>query len=124
MTGSEVERGSPGRPVAEIRDASPSTPSSGRAGDSDRSSLYQKITSRIIAELEAGRLPWVQPWGTVVQQDFSGQSWLTFRQARALGGHVRKGERGTTVVFAHRFTPGPSTAARASTVTIGAPYRF
>ena len=30
----------------------------------DRSSLYQEITDKIIAELEAGRLPWVQPWGT------------------------------------------------------------
>jgi antirestriction protein ArdC len=101
----------------------------------DRTSLYQEITTKIIDELEAGRVPWVQPWGTsavqapltmprnattgrrysginvlilwgaVVQQGYSGQSWLTFRQALALGGHVRKGERGTTVVFAHRFTP-------------------
>jgi antirestriction protein ArdC len=102
---------------------------------SDRTSLYQEITAKIIAELEAGRLPWVQPWGTsavqaplampknattqrrysgvnvlilwgaVVQHGFSGQSWLTFRQALSLGGHVRKGERGTTVVYADRFTP-------------------
>ena len=105
-----------------------------RAG-SDRTSLYAEITARIIAELEAGRLPWVQPWGTpaaaaplglprnvatgraysgvnvlilwgaVVARGFSGQGWLTFRQALALGGHVRKGERGTTVVYADRFIP-------------------
>ena len=31
----------------------------------DRASLYQEITDNIIAELEAGRVPWVQPWGTV-----------------------------------------------------------
>jgi antirestriction protein ArdC len=36
---------------------------------------------------------------------FSGQSWLTFRQALGLGGQLRKGERGTTVVYANRFTP-------------------
>ena len=101
----------------------------------DRTSLYQEITDKIIAELEAGRLPWVQPWGTsavqaplampknaaterrysginvlilwgaVVQHGFPGQSWLTFRQALSLGGNVRKGERGTTVVFADRFVP-------------------
>ena len=101
----------------------------------DRTSLYQEITDTIIAELEAGRLPWVQPWGTsavqapltmpknaatqrrysginvlilwgaVVQHGFTGQSWLTFRQALSLGGNVRKGERGTTVVFADRFIP-------------------
>ena len=35
-----------------------------RAGR-DRRSLYQEITDKIIAELEAGRVPWVQPWGTV-----------------------------------------------------------
>ena len=30
----------------------------------DRTSLYDEITTKIIAELEAGRVPWVQPWGT------------------------------------------------------------
>lgn len=105
-----------------------------RAGQ-DRTSLYDEITGKIIAELEAGRLPWVQPWGTaaakaplamprnaatgrhysginvlilwgaVVEHGFPGQSWLTFRQALALGGNVRKGERGTTVVYADRFVP-------------------
>jgi antirestriction protein ArdC len=105
-----------------------------RAGE-DRASLYDEITDKIIAELEAGRVPWVQPWGTptakaplampqnavtvrrysginvlilwgaVIERGFSGQSWLTFRQALSLGGHVRKGERGTTVVYADRFVP-------------------
>jgi antirestriction protein ArdC len=105
-----------------------------RAGQ-DRASLYDEITDKIIAELEAGRVPWVQPWGTaaaktplsmpknastdrqysginvlilwgaVIERGFTGQSWLTFRQALSLGGHVRKGERGTTVVYADRFVP-------------------
>jgi antirestriction protein ArdC len=44
-------------------------------------------------------------WGAVVERCFSGQSWLTFRQALSLGGHVRKGEQGTIVVYADRFTP-------------------
>jgi len=108
---------------------------SGRASG-DRANLYDEIADRIIAELEAGRLPWVQPWGTsgvaaplalpknaatgrrysginvlilwgaVVERGYAGQSWLTFRQALALGGSVRKGERGTTVVYADRFIPG------------------
>lgn len=30
----------------------------------DRASLYDEITDKIVAELEAGRVPWVQPWGT------------------------------------------------------------
>ena len=101
----------------------------------DRTSRYQEITDKIVAELEAGRLPWVQPWGTsavqaplsmpknaptqrgysginvlilwgaIVQLGFPGQRWLTFRQALGMGGNVRKGERGTTVVFADRFIP-------------------
>jgi antirestriction protein ArdC len=105
-----------------------------RAGG-DRASLYDDITNKIIAELEAGRVPWVQPWGTaaakaplampanaatgraysginvlilwgaVVEHGFPVQSWLTFRQALSLGGHVRKGEHGTTVVYADRFIP-------------------
>jgi antirestriction protein ArdC len=35
----------------------------GRAG-SDRTSVYYEITTKIIRELEAGRVSWVQPWGT------------------------------------------------------------
>jgi antirestriction protein ArdC len=34
-----------------------------RAGQ-DRANLYNEITDKIIVELEAGRVPWVQPWGT------------------------------------------------------------
>lgn len=30
----------------------------------DRANLYDEITDKIIAELEAGRVRWVQPWGT------------------------------------------------------------
>jgi antirestriction protein ArdC len=44
-------------------------------------------------------------WGSVIDHEFAGQSWLTFRQALSLGGNVRKGERGTTVVYADRFVP-------------------
>ncbi len=44
-------------------------------------------------------------WGAVIEREFTGQSWLTFRQALSLGGHVRRGERGTTVVYADRFVP-------------------
>lgn len=105
-----------------------------RTPPENRASLYDEITNRIIAELEAGRLPWVQPWdstaaaplglprnaatgraysginililwGAVVARGFSCQNWLTFRQALALGGNVRKGEHGTTIVYADRFTP-------------------
>jgi len=115
-----------------------------RAGQ-DRATLYDEITDKIIAELEAGRVPWVQPWGTaaakaplampknastnrqysgvnililwgaVIERGFAGQGWLTFRQALSLGGHVRKGERGTTVVYADRFVPNDEKRRAAET---------
>lgn len=44
-------------------------------------------------------------WGMVIERGWPSQSWLTFRQALQAGGAVRKGERGTTVVYADRFTP-------------------
>ncbi|WP_366941012.1 ArdC family protein, partial [uncultured Chitinophaga sp.] len=37
------------------------------AADGARSNLYDDITGEIIAELEEGRLPWVQPWGTAAK---------------------------------------------------------
>ncbi len=96
-------------------------------------SLYEEVTAKIIAQLEAGVFPWAQPWsaaaavpglprnaitgrvysginvlilwGAVIQGCYPSQDWLTFRQALAAGGCVRKGERGHTVVYADRFTP-------------------
>ncbi|UFW46458.1 MULTISPECIES: ArdC family protein [Bradyrhizobium] len=115
-----------------------------RAGQ-DRANLYSEITDRIIAELEVGRVPWVQPWGTaaakaplamprnastnrqysgvnilmlwgaVIERGFTRQSWLTFRQALSLGGHVRKGERGTTVLYADLFVPNDEKRRAAET---------
>lgn len=99
----------------------------------ERQSLYAEVTARIIAELEQGRVPWVQPWDASkcpctmphnavsgrmysginililwaagVEAGFSSQRWLTFRQAEAARGHVRRGEKGTVVCYADRFTP-------------------
>jgi antirestriction protein ArdC len=98
-----------------------------------RQSLYAEVTQRIIVELEEGRVPWVQPWDASrcactmlgnavsgrgysginvlilwaagVEQEFTSQRWLTYRQAEQAGGHVRRGEKGTVVCYADRFTP-------------------
>jgi len=95
-----------------------------------RTSLHQTITNRIIAELKSGSVPWVQPWANsvaplgmpfnivsgrkysginvltlwnaAVSRGFSGQGFLTFRQARALGGAVRRGEQGTDIIYTRR----------------------
>ncbi len=44
-------------------------------------------------------------WATVIDGQYASQRWLTYRQAQAAGGTVRKGERGTTICYADRFTP-------------------
>ena len=41
----------------------------------------------------------------MIEHGFPAQGWVTFRQALSLGGNVRKGEHGTTVVYADRFVP-------------------
>ncbi len=81
--------------------------------------IYQEITDQIIEALEQGTAPWVKPWSTagmprnaVSGREYSGINtillamspygsplWVTYKQAEAVGGHVRKGEHGTTVVF-------------------------
>ena len=80
--------------------------------------IYQTVTDRIIAALENGTAPWLKPWaegkcGTagpfnaVTGRPYNGINWLvlgsggwlTFKQAKELGGSVRKGEKGTQIVF-------------------------
>lgn len=101
--------------------------------DGSRASLYEEVTATIITQLEEGVFPWVRPWskakaslglprnavtkraysginilvlwGAVIEGGYPSQDWLTFRQAQAAGGCVRKGERGRTVFYADRFTP-------------------
>lgn len=106
-----------------------------------RRNLYQNVTDEIIAQLAQGRVPWVQPWtsagagpgmphnastgrpysginiltlwNAVVANGFGSHAFLTFRQTLALGGNVRSGERGTSVIFAH--VPGAERQANART---------
>lgn len=44
-------------------------------------------------------------WGAAIESGFSSQVWLTFKQALSLGGAVRRGERGSMVVYADKFIP-------------------
>jgi antirestriction protein ArdC len=81
-------------------------------------SPYARITDDLMALLEAGLVPWRRPWTSrgpcnlVSRRPYRGINvlvlacqgrpspwWLTYRQAAALGGRVRAGERGTQVVF-------------------------
>lgn len=44
-------------------------------------------------------------WGAAIECGFSDQIWLTYRQAKGLGGSVMKGEHGAMVVYADKFVP-------------------
>jgi antirestriction protein ArdC len=86
--------------------------------------IYQIVTDRIIRDLEAGVIPWEKPWKTphfhggpfprnfstgkpyrgvnvllLWSSPYSSPFWLTFKQAQELKGSVRKGEKGTPIVF-------------------------
>jgi antirestriction protein ArdC len=89
--------------------------------------LYQEVTNKVIADLEAGVAPWVKPWQC--SQKFGGQpynaisgkpyrgintlllyapqfgssAWMTYKQAHDVGANVRKGERGSMIVFYKPF---------------------
>ncbi|WP_027155207.1 zincin-like metallopeptidase domain-containing protein [Mesorhizobium sp. WSM2561] len=98
-----------------------------------RADIYAGITDKIVADLEKGVRPWVQPWsrrntvGRITRplrhngeaytgvnvlllwsegmaRGFSSSIWMTLRQANELGAHIRKGESGATIVYASRFT--------------------
>lgn len=95
--------------------------------------VYQKVTDKIIADLEQGELTWLKPWsagnaegrivkplrhngvaysginvlmlwGAALEAGYLSPTWMTFKQALEIGAHVRKGERGNLVVYADTIT--------------------
>jgi antirestriction protein ArdC len=81
--------------------------------------VYEIITERILEKLEQGTIPWQRPWSgggapsnlvsgkeyrgvnvlLLGSQDFESRYWVTFAQAKKLGGTVRKAEKGTPCIF-------------------------
>lgn len=105
-----------------------------------RADIYTRVTDQIVAELERGVRPWHKPWnaehaagrisrplrhnGTPYQginvlmlwasaelAGFHCPFWMTFQQAKQLGGHVKKGEKGSPVVYASTFKRTEETEA-------------
>lgn len=81
--------------------------------------VYQMITDRIIEQMEKGLIPWRKPWsGTIdgainyvtrkpyslINQMLLGKpgEWITFKQAKALGGNIKKGAQSSIVCFYSR----------------------
>ena len=88
------------------------------------STVYQEVTDSIIAQLEQGATPWIKPWKTdstadknmLSQKAYQGVNrlilglssmvngyeapvWASFKQWQSIGATVRKGEKGTKIVF-------------------------
>lgn len=86
--------------------------------------IHQDITDSIVAKLEEGALPWRKDWHgatldmprrangeyykginvlllwiSAMTRGYTADQWMTFKQAKELGGAVRKGEKGTGIVF-------------------------
>lgn len=85
--------------------------------------IQEVVTDRIIAAMEAGIVPWQKPWTghggptslstgkayrginslilevVAMSEGYDLPLWGTYKQAQALGGTVRKGEKGTPVVL-------------------------
>lgn len=91
--------------------------------------VYTRITDQIVTALEQGVRPWHKPWeaghaagpitrplrfngapysginvlmlwSQAMERGYTAPIWMTYRQAQELGGQVRKGEKGTLVVYA------------------------
>ena len=113
--------------------------------------VYERITNKIIAELEKGVRPWVKPWSAEhaagritrplrangipyrginilmlwadsVEKGYSAPIWITFKQAQELGGHVRKGESGSLVVYASTFSKMETDAGSGAEVERDIPF--
>ncbi|MCC7036028.1 MAG: DUF1738 domain-containing protein [Alphaproteobacteria bacterium] len=99
----------------------------------ERKDVYNRVTGRIISDLEKGVRTWLKPWnaghtagkitrplrhngipyqgmnilllwGEALEKGYSAPIWITFKQAQELGGYVRKGEHGSLVVYANKLT--------------------
>jgi antirestriction protein ArdC len=86
--------------------------------------IYEMVTDQIVKALESGNIPWHKPWaGGSAQQNlvskkayrginpwilaargFASPYWMSYKQAQSLGGTVRKGEKGTAIVFWNVYT--------------------
>ncbi len=96
-------------------------------------SVFDRVTQKIIADLENGVLPWQKPWNggdgfdhitrplrhtgdpyngvnilllwdAAATKGFCNPTWMTFKQAEEYGGKVKKGEKAAFVVYANKLT--------------------
>jgi antirestriction protein ArdC len=109
-------------------------------GKAMKADIYQRITDQIVTELEKGVKPWLQPWNAehsggritrplrgngvayrginvlmlwsaAMEKGYAAPVWMTFKQALELKANVRKGERGSLVVYADKILRTETDAA-------------
>jgi antirestriction protein ArdC len=100
--------------------------------DNQKLNVYDRVTQKIIADLEQGVRPWQKPWSgdnaaprivrprrhngehyngvnilllwdAAITNGFQNPTWMTFKQAEEYGAHVRKGEKSSFVVYANKL---------------------
>lgn len=98
-----------------------------------RTDIYTRVTDALIADLEQGVRPWLKPWNAehaaghvsrplraggqpykginvlmlwaaAMSQNFAAPIWMTFKQAKELNANIRKGSKGSLVVYADHIT--------------------
>lgn len=135
-----------------------------RLGSETWPEFYARVTDAVVADLEYGVRPWIRPWkdGRLVGRvsrplranlkpfgginvlilwaeadvrGFVSPVWMTARQAKGLGGRVRDGEVGVTIVYSERVARPPGAVRGRATVmkryqvfnaeqVVGLPERF
>src|SRR3546814_10868384 len=106
----------------------------------NRAEIFQEISVQMSAMIEAGTRPWsiswngstapnipLRPtgvpyrginvltlWVAAMTKGYASPHWLTFKHALALGGCVRKGAKGSTVVYANKIEVDAATGGESS----------
>ena len=99
----------------------------------EKQDVYTRVTNKIVADLEQGVRTWMKPWDAgntagritrplrhngvpysginilmlwaeAMDKGFAAPIWMTFKQALELKANVRKGEKGSLVVYANSIT--------------------
>lgn len=96
----------------------------------ERQDIYTRVTNTIIKQLEDGVKPWAKPWeggamgtrplrhnalpysginvlmlwSSAIERGFETPYWMTFNQSIDYGAYVKKGEKGSLVVYANSIT--------------------
>jgi len=69
----------------------------------------ENVAASIIRPLRHNGLPYrginiLMLWGAAIERGYCNPTWMSYRRAQELGGQVRKGEKGSLVVYANTIT--------------------